>query len=183
MRQNQGNSTSRPFFPGTGIANIKIKPSWDHLILIMRIPIMVQQHLYTETLTGKPLFPGIGIPQNDDKIVMRLSYLYNEYRYTGKTTFLYWDSALSIWLHTNRLFSFLMLTRNHQSSTLLPSVQKSCPPRSFSTQRGSHVDRVLSSSRQVYSALYVTGLILGLRSANERRRYKVTLSLIGWAQS
>ena len=27
-----------------------------------------------------------------------------------------------------------------------------------------------------------TGLILGLRPANERRRYKVTTSLIGWAQ-
>ena len=29
---------------------------------------------------------------------------------------------------------------------------------------------------------YKSGLILGLRPANERRRYKVTLSLIGWAQ-
>ena len=28
-----------------------------------------------------------------------------------------------------------------------------------------------------------TGLILGLPPANERRRYKVTLSLIGWAQT
>ena len=28
-----------------------------------------------------------------------------------------------------------------------------------------------------------SGLILGLRSANERRRYKVTPSLIGWAQT
>ena len=28
----------------------------------------------------------------------------------------------------------------------------------------------------------ITGMILGLRSANERRRYKVTPSLIGWAQ-
>ena len=27
------------------------------------------------------------------------------------------------------------------------------------------------------------GLILGLRPANERRRYKVTASLIGWAQT
>ena len=27
-----------------------------------------------------------------------------------------------------------------------------------------------------------TGLILGLRPANERRRYKVTLSLFGWVQ-
>ena len=26
-----------------------------------------------------------------------------------------------------------------------------------------------------------TGLILGLRPANERRRYKVTLALTGWA--
>ena len=28
-----------------------------------------------------------------------------------------------------------------------------------------------------------TGLILGLRPANERRRYKVTPSLIGWVQT
>ena len=28
-----------------------------------------------------------------------------------------------------------------------------------------------------------TGLILGLYRANERRRYKVTPSLIGWAQT
>ena len=28
-----------------------------------------------------------------------------------------------------------------------------------------------------------TGLILGLRPANERRRYQVTPSLIGWAQA
>ena len=28
-----------------------------------------------------------------------------------------------------------------------------------------------------------TGLILGLRLANERRRYCVTTSLIGWAQT
>ena len=30
---------------------------------------------------------------------------------------------------------------------------------------------------------YTAGLILGLRPANERRRYKVTPSLIGWAQT
>ena len=29
----------------------------------------------------------------------------------------------------------------------------------------------------------VAGLILGLHPANERRRYKVTPSLIGWAQT
>ena len=31
--------------------------------------------------------------------------------------------------------------------------------------------------------LGITGLILGLRPANDRRRYKVTPSLIGWAQT
>ena len=29
----------------------------------------------------------------------------------------------------------------------------------------------------------ITGLILGLRQANERRRYFVTTSLIGWVQA
>ena len=33
------------------------------------------------------------------------------------------------------------------------------------------------------SVLYISGLILGLRPANERRRYFVTMSLIGWAQA
>ena len=33
------------------------------------------------------------------------------------------------------------------------------------------------------SELAISGLILGLRPANERRRYKVTPSLIGWAQT
>ena len=31
--------------------------------------------------------------------------------------------------------------------------------------------------------LAIAGLILGLRPANERRRYFVTTSLIGWAQA
>ena len=31
--------------------------------------------------------------------------------------------------------------------------------------------------------IHVTGLILGLHPANERRRYNVTPSLIGWAQT
>ena len=35
----------------------------------------------------------------------------------------------------------------------------------------------------VFAYVYNPGLILGLRPANERRRYKVTTSLIGWAQT
>ena len=31
--------------------------------------------------------------------------------------------------------------------------------------------------------VYHSGLILGLRQTNKRRRYKVTPSLIGWAQT
>ena len=34
-----------------------------------------------------------------------------------------------------------------------------------------------------YGNRYVTGLILGLGPANERRRYKETPSLIGWSQT
>ena len=37
--------------------------------------------------------------------------------------------------------------------------------------------------RTVLSNGASSGLILGLRPANERRRYKVTPSLIGWAQT
>ena len=33
------------------------------------------------------------------------------------------------------------------------------------------------------SGIYNSGLILGLHPTNERRRYKVTPSLIGWAQT
>ena len=33
-----------------------------------------------------------------------------------------------------------------------------------------------------WSLWMISGLILGLRPANERRRYKVTPSLTGWAQ-
>ena len=33
------------------------------------------------------------------------------------------------------------------------------------------------------TGIYITGLILGLRPTNERRRYFVTTSLIGWAQA
>ena len=35
----------------------------------------------------------------------------------------------------------------------------------------------------VYEQINISGLILGLHPANERRRYKVTLSLIGWVQT
>ena len=34
-----------------------------------------------------------------------------------------------------------------------------------------------------HTGIAFTGLILGLRPANQRRRYKVTPSLIGWAQT
>ena len=35
-------------FPGMVISIIKIKWSWDHLIFIMRIPVLVRQHFYIE---------------------------------------------------------------------------------------------------------------------------------------
>ena len=38
-------------------------------------------------------------------------------------------------------------------------------------------------SAEMASVKYFLGLRLGLRPANERRRYKVTASLIGWPQA
>ena len=42
---------------------------------------------------------------------------------------------------------------------------------------------ILSVERNRRPDYYTSGLILGLRPANERRRYIVTTSLIGWAQA
>ena len=39
------------------------------------------------------------------------------------------------------------------------------------------------TSKRSCDVLVITELILGLRPANERRRYKVMPSLIGWAQT
>ena len=41
----------------------------------------------------------------------------------------------------------------------------------------------LSSGNEILALWVHSGLILGLRPANERRRYKVTPSPIGWAQT
>ena len=40
----------RTIFPGMGISIIKIRRSWDRLIFIMGIPMLVKRHLYTETV-------------------------------------------------------------------------------------------------------------------------------------
>ena len=64
--------------------------------------------------------------------------------------------------------------------------------KSVNTQVGAHVRNKKPLWPQYVSpwlagyvdqAAYIVRLILGLRPANERRRYKVTPSLIGWAQT
>ena len=42
---------------------------------------------------------------------------------------------------------------------------------------------ILAETEYVQDDVMIPGLILGLRPANERRRYKVTPSLIGWVQT
>ena len=42
---------------------------------------------------------------------------------------------------------------------------------------------MLSVDSLFWLAIIISGLILGLRLANERQRYFVTMSLIGWAQT
>ena len=52
----------------------------------------------------------------------------------------------------------------------------------FQPHENPFVKHALCSVPRLYHLTY-TGLILGLRLANVRRRYKVTPSLIGWAQT
>ena len=42
---------------------------------------------------------------------------------------------------------------------------------------------MLSVDSSFWLAIMISGLILGLRLSNERQRYFVTMSLIGWAQT
>ena len=46
-----------------------------------------------------------------------------------------------------------------------------------------HILRLCRASDYISYGQYKAGLILGLRWADERRRYIVTTSLIGWAQA
>ena len=61
------------------------------------------------------------------------------------------------------------------------SIAKALEVRLFCTNPSISKDN--SSQALIYQAYKERGLILGLRPANERRRYKVTPSLIGWAQA
>ena len=45
-----------------------------------------------------------------------------------------------------------------------------------------HWNRNVGTVTILYIITVIAGLILGLRPANERRRYFVTTSLIGWVQ-
>ena len=38
-------------------------------------------------------------------------------------------------------------------------------------------------ARDMYNPVPYTGISLGMRSANERRRYSITTSLTGWAHT
>ena len=118
-------------FPAMGISIIKIRRSWDRLIFIMGIPILVRQQFYTEAaplslimdtspmnlqprensfeeLSGphintKTVFPRYGDSHVKDKKVARPSYLWHGDPYTGKTTSLYWDSPLALKLSHDRV--------------------------------------------------------------------------------
>ena len=56
-------------------------------------------------------------------------------------------------------------------------------PDADPSQPESQFGSVMSFRLRHSVSCLITGLILGLRPANERLRYKVTPSLIGWAQT
>ena len=129
-----------------------------------------------------------------DKKVVRSSYLHNGISYTGKTTSLYWEGAQdpdSVQKCQYKKFhcgdktvirsSHLCWFDDHifilKCPPVLPRHKKNGNICSWHFQK-MHFGQVPS----LRSGPYLSGLILGLRPANERRRYFVTTSLIGWAQ-
>ena len=85
-------------FPNMGIPIIKVRWSWDHLIFIIEIPILVRWHLCIEMAPWG--WFNIKMPSYQyrnshcrDKMVLWPSYLYNGIPYTGKITSLYWIRA------------------------------------------------------------------------------------------
>ena len=70
---------------------------------------------------------------------------------------------------------------------LVPHLQLTCSDltkmiRDQCTSYGHQGDMPNSVNTSAEEPMAESGLILGFRPANERRRYKVTPSLIGWAQ-
>ena len=77
-----------------------------------------------------------------------------------------WGAMKLMWRQYDKHF----LTRNHYITILTPEDH-------FNASISKH------SRFDIDNTVDITGLILGLRPANEKGRYKVTPSLIGWAQT
>ena len=107
------------------------------------------------------------------------------------------DDVVMLWCecHTSRKCSWKLNNFYWFNNDLLCSFSMYKRPRQFLSinTKDLSLNRVyLFEINSVFAMIAVSfgsltptspGLILGLRPANERRRYKVTLSLIGWAQT
>ena len=99
----------------------------------------------------------------------KLVQFYNPLYGTGcqsRTKLIWWQHA-SLILFTND---------EYICPSISPYEPSCCLPASLTIMWG-HPGEVLRGKKQT------AGLILGLRLANERRRYKITPSLTGWAQT
>ena len=89
------------------------------------------------------------------------------------------------WSYTEDLLKESVTRENEDGTTehLTPVTKQ---PVDLATGPPSYQERFDADSKKVRHgdiALEYAELILGLRPANEKHRYKVTVSLIGWAQT
>ena len=86
----------------------------------------------------------------------------------------WWEKEISsIWIYVDGLVQYC-----GNSSVLAMELPVLCLATDAVNQQQTQRDTVI-----IISLPHSTGLILGLHPANERRRYKVTLSLTGWVQT
>ena len=103
-------------------------------------------------------FRGVSIPYYEDKTPVRPSYIVTGNFFIGKTAYLYWNGPQDVGMQPLRWRGLVSNCGVHQC--------------------GGDPDKWAVRIRYMH-----TGLILGWCPANERRRYKVTPSLIGWGQT
>ena len=98
---------------------------------------------------------------------MRTSWIYHGNPYTGKTTSLYWDrprNPVAISLSANNNPNILLCLLEFQIVIIVSNLV-------ICTSLGDNLILCKSINGISKSAGWCTGLILGLRPANERRRY------------
>ena len=112
-----------------------------------------------------------------DKTVVRSSYLHSGISYTGKMSSLYWIGALRCICSLVILWMFLILHHQKTQFFVFFCFFHGSVESTLYKLNGFSLPQLFT----IVSMLHVC--FLGLCPANESRRYEVTLSPTGWAQT